>query len=459
MKLAKEFDPNCERQLIAASKIDKYDKGIAQKLVGEGPGSMKLQLGCVAVLNRNQDEIDSNVSFEEMKERERQFFIKHREAFQNLSDEYKGVDQLVKKLATIQHSRIRSTLPGTIEELRNQIRNKRLELKNIPMAMTTEHECWSKFQSMIDAFRESIQAKVNGDYDCEIRSSMFNVNSNASENTNNTTTEASSRTKVAFVPVSGDDHIAYHLYKFLQKFQEALRNKLARLPTICSSLVKNIHDYLNIILLKIYHQTFDQEYPRLIQRLKEVIIGKIDAAEERTIERVQEILDMEKRLFTLSHEYMKTIRKMRETNNTNDRDSSKPVIIPSSTQSLVKERNVSVNSNKIHYISTMFTPTTNQSVYTQDTNEVHAATDIQISLKAYSEIVQTRIIDIISQICYHQFITLCTLEVHKDMTMAISTSDLIRYMKEPYDRTVQRQNLKRSIKAYEEALKLGQEHL
>ncbi|CAF1251410.1 unnamed protein product [Rotaria sp. Silwood1] len=241
--------------------------------------------------------------------------------------------------------------------------------------------------------------------------------------------------------------------------ESLFREELARLPTICSSLVKNIHDYLNIILLKIYHQTFDQEYPRLIQRLKEVIIGKIDAAEERTIERVQEILDMEKRLFTLSHEYMKTIRKMRETNNTNDRESSEPVIIPSSTQSLVKERNVSVNSNKIHYISTMFTPTTNQSVYTQDTNEVHAATDIQISLKAYSEIVQTRIIDIISQICYHQFITLCTLEVHKDMTMAISTSDLIRYMKEPYDRTVQRQNLKRSIKAYEEALKLGQEHL
>ncbi|CAF4960913.1 unnamed protein product [Rotaria sp. Silwood1] len=231
-KLAKEFDPDCERQLIAVSKIDKYDKGIAKKLVGEGPGSMKLQLGCVAVLNRNQDEIDSNVSFEEMKERERQFFIKHREAFQNLSDEYKGVDQLVKKLATIQHSRIRSTLPETIEKLRNQIRNKRLELKNIPMAMTTEHECWSKFQSMIDAFRESIQAKVNGDYDCEIRSSMFNVNSNASGNTNNTTTEASSRTKVAFVSVSGDDHIAYHLYKFLQKFQEALRNSFSDFSTV-----------------------------------------------------------------------------------------------------------------------------------------------------------------------------------------------------------------------------------
>jgi hypothetical protein len=75
MKLAKDFDPNCERQLIAVSKIDKYDKGIAEKLQGEGAGSMKLQLGCVAVLNRNQDEIDSNISFEEMKQREKQFFL------------------------------------------------------------------------------------------------------------------------------------------------------------------------------------------------------------------------------------------------------------------------------------------------------------------------------------------------------------------------------------------------
>ena len=45
------------------------------------------------------------------------------------------------------------------------------------------------------------------------------------------------------------------------------------------------------------------------------------------------------------------------------------------------------------------------------------------------------------------------------MTNACPSSDLVRYMKEPIDRTLQRENLQRSIKAYEEALKLGQEHL
>jgi hypothetical protein len=40
MKIAKEFDPHCQRQLIATSKIDKYDKGIAENLQGFGAGGI-----------------------------------------------------------------------------------------------------------------------------------------------------------------------------------------------------------------------------------------------------------------------------------------------------------------------------------------------------------------------------------------------------------------------------------
>jgi hypothetical protein len=45
------------------------------------------------------------------------------------------------------------------------------------------------------------------------------------------------------------------------------------------------------------------------------------------------------------------------------------------------------------------------------------------------------------------------------MTNACPSSDLIRHMREPVNRTSQRDGLQRSITAYEEALKLGQEHL
>jgi hypothetical protein len=422
MKLAKEFDPFCERQLIAVSKIDKFDKGIAEKLSGNGPGSMKLQLGCVAVLNRNQEEIDSNTSFEVMREREKQFFIKHREAFHHLSDEYKGVDQLIKKLAIIQHGRIRSTFPETIEELRKQIRTKKAELRAIPAAMTTEHECWTKFQSMINTFRESIQAKVSGDYDFRIRSNIFSTESAVASTVNDAVTDKS------IFSAPGDDHIAYHIYKFQRKFQEELRNsfsnfaasdynrlimmaidyatgvslpnfqsfkiieslfreELTRLPSICFNLTKKLHDYLNSTLLKIFHQTFDKDYPRLVQRLKEVIISKIDEAEERTIERVQDILDMENRLFTLTQEYMIVVNEKKSSNTIENKESGEQVKLPVPPQPKTAGSNVSKISQLVTYSQTTTTgPTTNDSINLLGPNEAQAAIDIQISLDTYSKV-------------------------------------------------------------------------
>ncbi|CAF2547488.1 unnamed protein product [Rotaria sp. Silwood2] len=80
-------------------------------------GSIQLKLGRVAVLNRNQEEIDQNISFDEMKPCENQFFLNHKEAFERLSHEFKGGEQLVRRLATIQQERICSTFPHIIKEL------------------------------------------------------------------------------------------------------------------------------------------------------------------------------------------------------------------------------------------------------------------------------------------------------------------------------------------------------
>ena len=115
--------------MIVASKIDKYDRGIVEKFMGRGFGGIKLKLGCVAVLNRKPEEIEENVTSETMRQRERQFFVDHAEAFRQLPDEYKGVDQLVKRLATIQQGRIRKTLPEVMRQLREDIRRKKVSGK------------------------------------------------------------------------------------------------------------------------------------------------------------------------------------------------------------------------------------------------------------------------------------------------------------------------------------------
>ncbi|CAF1179772.1 unnamed protein product [Rotaria sordida] len=90
IKICQRYDPRYERQIIAVSKIDKHDKGIAEKLQGIGSGSLSLPLGCVAVLNRKQEEIDAKVPFEEMRRREEEFFQAN-PAFADVPKEYLDV--------------------------------------------------------------------------------------------------------------------------------------------------------------------------------------------------------------------------------------------------------------------------------------------------------------------------------------------------------------------------------
>ncbi len=442
MKLAKEFDPNCERQLIAVSKIDKYDKGIAEKLQGEGAGSMKLRLDCVAVLNRNQDEIDSNISFEEMKEREKQFFHKHRDAFQHLPDEYKGIDQLIKKLAIIQQDRIRSTLPETIEELRKQIRTKQQELRTIPVALTSEHDCWTKFQTMINELRENIRSRVHGDYDFRTRLNLINIDGKIPSKAKSPKTVLIN-SKDTFIDVSTvtDDRIAYHVYKFQQQFQKEIINKFSdflsidykkrvikaiddaagvslpnfpsfqiiehlfheefeNLPAVCFSLLENICNYIRYNLLKILQDTIDKDYSRLIQRLNEVIIKQIDEAEQRTKQRIKEILDMEYRVFTLSNEYMDMVDKI--TQDLNDENAAKETKKATATTTTTTTVSQTVpastySANLLSRASNLISNSLSGSVINDDalrngSNEARAAPAIQIALDSYCKVSNISII-------------------------------------------------------------------
>ena len=67
--------------------------------------------------------------------------------------------------------------------------------------------------------------------------------------------------------------------------------------------------------------------------------------------------------------------------------------------------------------------------------------------------------DCIAQTCYYHFITKCALKVDQILTTSITSSQLIQYMREPQKQASLRSKLTRSIQAYEEALKLGQENL
>lgn len=97
-----------------------------------------------------------------------------------------------------------------------------------------------------------------------------------------------------------------------QIIERLFRAELQRLPKICFDLIERMRDYLKESLLRIFYQTFDAQYARLMERLKDVILKRINATEDCANERVQEILDMEFRVFTMNDVYMEHVNKMKE---------------------------------------------------------------------------------------------------------------------------------------------------
>ncbi|CAF2920099.1 unnamed protein product, partial [Rotaria sp. Silwood2] len=347
MKICKKYDPNGDRQLIAVSKIDKYDKGISDKLQGIGPGSMALKLGCIAVLNRTPEQIEEDVPFCKMRQLEQQFFQLNK-TFQHVPLEYLGCEQLIKRLVSIQQARIRSTLPGILEKLKNQIKDKKSELKNMPQAITSEIECWTLYINLIKKYRDLIYARVHGVSDNDMQLKMEeptrdSSDLDASPSITQTTTD------------SFDDRIAFQLHKqqkafakeinhsFSQFFTSKYRNYVLKLleenagvalpnfPSFniierlyhhehrnfrepCEDLIESCATYLKQVLIKLLNQIFDKEATyknHMIHKLTDIIYRALEESEEHCNHDISKMLNIEQRIFTLNHYYMDTVNKIK----------------------------------------------------------------------------------------------------------------------------------------------------
>ncbi|CAF3811849.1 unnamed protein product [Rotaria magnacalcarata] len=207
---------------------------------------------------------------------------------------------------------------------------------------------------MINAFRESIRTKVNGDYDILTRVNMItNSNQISAESIDSKMLSSCKTNENLMDSMLGDDRLAYHIYRFQRNFQDELtktfsdffssdyykfvlhaiddgagvslpnfpsyqmserlfHGELQRVSRTCFALMARISEYLKERLLRIFHQVFDIQYIRLVEQLKDVIIKQIDLAADRATERIQEILDMKYRIFIINNLYPDKVNEMKE---------------------------------------------------------------------------------------------------------------------------------------------------
>ncbi|CAF3806975.1 unnamed protein product [Rotaria sp. Silwood1] len=170
-------------------------------------------------------------------------------------------------------------------------------------------------------------------------------------------------------------------------------------------------------------------------------------AEDRAHERVQEMLDMEYRIFTINNLYMETVIDLKGQNKNEKGQQGEaappPILLTDVSPSTMKVDCIQKRKSKNDLeekqtlkpeVLTSTVLTTSMMIVSSHKltfDEAVAAIDIQMALESY-----------------------CLA-----LTNACPSTDLLCFMKEPTDQTIRRENLMRTIKAYEDALQLGPSYL
>ncbi|UJR07356.1 hypothetical protein I4U23_011642 [Adineta vaga] len=429
IQICQQYDPRYERQIIAVSKIDKHDQGIGDKLQGVGPGSIAFSLGCVAVLNRKQEEIDANISFEEMRRREQDFFRKN-PAFKNVPKEYLGSYELVKKLVSVQQNRIRSTLPIIIEQVKHRIELAREELKRFPSAILTENDARIAFIEILRSYRTAVEKCAKGDYaintekagetfDPKARNKWderiaFHLKMIGKETSNQIqqilSQFASEKQRGITLKLIEENYGGglpnFPTFNIIQQLYQPCHKKLER-P--CKELVVWVEDYITCCLMYILESVLPKEAAyklSLGQELSKIIKKTIGTSKEKCMEHVQQMLEIEEKVFTVNPQYMNTFMELKKQ-------------------------------------STTTTTTPNSDI---------AAHDALLGLRAYCSIVHARINDHLSQLCEYWFIRNGVLILDNKLNTALTPSELLKVMKELPILEQRRNDLRRTIDAMERAL-------
>ena len=132
LRMAKEIDMSGERTIGVLTKLDIMDQGTDGRtiLLNE---HIPLKLGYVGIKNRNKQDRINNISMNETKIKEKEFFKSH-PAYNNLPSELLGIDSLINKLTQLYFKMVKDNYPiifKAINERKNSVEKELADLNNI----------------------------------------------------------------------------------------------------------------------------------------------------------------------------------------------------------------------------------------------------------------------------------------------------------------------------------------
>ncbi|KAI3842798.1 hypothetical protein MKW92_030979 [Papaver armeniacum] len=432
IRMSQKVDKTGVRTLAVVTKVDRSPEGLLEKVTAD---DVNIGLGYVCVRNRIGDE-----TYEEARTEEARLFKSH-PLLSKIDKSIVGVPVLAQKLVQIQATSISNFLPDIVKRINEKLNQNASELHNMPKNLSSIADAVTAFMRVLGSAKETLRKiLISGEFNEFPDEGNMHCTARLAEMLDNYAAELESKSpwnnnKDSFlteeVKVLGETK-GIGLPNFLPRaaFLTILQRRIDVVAETPVEFAQKVWNYVEDVFVRVLTMK-SGSYPQLQSFIRWAAHNLMIKARNRSIERVKEIVEMEKMAdYSCSPDYITTWTRLML-----QQQQFKDVI---NDGSKAKKLNFEMLGDV-------------EFGHLTDTQIVQQAFDIKMRLMAYWKIVLRRLVD---SLALHLLFTVQNL-VNKDMEQDI-TSELMggpsgcggieRMLEESPSVATKREKLNRSIK-------------
>ncbi|XP_067235402.1 interferon-induced GTP-binding protein Mx3-like [Chanodichthys erythropterus] len=309
LKMAQEVDPEGKRTVAILTKPDLIDKRTEKNILDIVHNKViPLRKGYVMVKCRGQQQIDENISLEEAKQMERDFFQNH-DYFRCLLNEDKAtIKCLAVKLTQNLVDHIKKSLPQLNEQITNRLWDVSEELKeyeagppeDLKGAKQFLIESIKRFSDQIN-FLSSGELMSEGNLYAKLRAEFKKWSDHL-----NSTKTSFSNTKELSQNNRGRELFGFSSYRLFEMF---LQKHVANLKKPSIDLLNTVKEIIISQFIDVVSRCF-RNYPVLQNLTKDKIHNIQSNQQEKTKKRITEQFEMENMIYTQDPIYLKILNEV-----------------------------------------------------------------------------------------------------------------------------------------------------
>ncbi|KFK40778.1 hypothetical protein AALP_AA2G039600 [Arabis alpina] len=303
IRMSRQVDKTGERTLAVVTKADMAPEGLLQKVTAD---DVNIGLGYVCVRNRVGEE-----TYQEARMQEELLFNTH-PLLSMIDHDIVGIPVLAQKLIQIQATMIARCLPDIVQKIKEKLDNSILELNKLPMVITSTGEALMTFMNIIGSAKESLlRILIQGDFtefpDDQSMHSTARLADLLSQFSDKLQAQPETVTEFLMYEIKVlEECKCIGLPNFIPRsaFLAILSHRVDEMHTKPVEFMKEIWEYVEVVLSSVLTK-YSDNYPQIQPSIKRAGRNLISKIKETSVNRVIEIVEMEKLTdYTCNPEYM-----------------------------------------------------------------------------------------------------------------------------------------------------------